>query len=121
MNALKRRLRPTHLPAPEPDLPFAWQDEDGESYWCDGHIEPHRMVLAAVAEHLLCTGSEETVELMFGVDLLMAHAGSTLARDHLAGLIAGVEHLWFVGDDDQRRLVTASHDGAQPVTRMRCW
>jgi hypothetical protein len=98
-------------------------DEDGETYWGSGHVEPHRFVLAAVATHLLDVGAEETCDLLFGADLLMARASYQKSLVNVAALVAQVEHLWhFDLDDELWHPCTPSHPDALPVTRLDiCW
>lgn len=118
MIALLRRLKPRPR-STAVALPFVWQNEDGETFWAVGHVEPAEFLLGLIAEHLLLVGSEETVEVLFGCDLLLARAGHSEARLHMGDLLAGVSHGWIDRDEAEREIaqhVTASHPAAMAVT-----
>lgn len=118
MIAMLRRLRPRPR-STNIALPFVWQNEDGETFWAEGHVDPAEFLLGLIAEHLLAVGCEETVEVLFGVDLLLARAGYAEAKLHMADLLAGVHHGWIDRDEAEREIaqhVTASHPAAMAVT-----
>lgn len=120
MIALLRRLKPSPRSTARP-LPFVWVNEDGETFWAEGHVDARDFLLGLIAEHLLCAGYEETIEILFGCDLLLARAGHSEARRHMAGLLGSVVHDWIDRDEAEHEIaqrVTASHPAAMPVTRL---
>jgi hypothetical protein len=103
-------------------LPEVLQDDDGDFYFGQGHIEPHRFVLAMVQDYFVCVGAREAMEMLFGDDgtIRQRQGISDERKAHAAELIASVEHLWGYEDpiDEERwHWCTASHPDARPYTR----
>jgi hypothetical protein len=107
-------------------IPEPWQDENADSYWAQGHIDPALMVLACLVDTALNVDYAEAFHL---VDLhdRDCYEGNELpdrptqARHGAQRLIDSVEHVWMNPSvDDEEQYLPCDRDDplAVPFTRI---
>lgn len=110
-------------------LPETIENEDGGTYWLEGHVDPARMVLAVVRDTMRNVDAETAMHLLVGGPTRYPRTaapdeGRWTYSDQLStteDLLAAVRHVWMrVDPKDDERMVECrkSTAGAAPWTRL---
>jgi hypothetical protein len=101
-------------------IPEALSEEDGETYFWQGHIDPPLAVLSLIVERALNWDADEAIATLFG-----ARRGApdpwSAAVAHASELVRSVEHYFAreVPGRDTGELCEADDIGAEPWTMLR--
>lgn len=102
-----------------PTLPAVYQDDDGGSYWCEGHVDRREFLLACVVDMVISTGNAEDVRCLLAF-MDIPH-DTEIALNRAALRLREVEHAWckFDPDDDERMIKCEANEyGALACTRI---
>ncbi len=99
-----------------PVIPHAWENEDGGTFWIEGHIDPALAVLAVVVTTMVDVGAHEALSMLFG-DVRDPIDQRTQAN----GVLRSVRHVWMKPDpknDENMLPARADEPGAQAWSRL---
>ncbi|MFP5371894.1 MAG: hypothetical protein ACLGI3_14260 [Actinomycetes bacterium] len=103
------------------------EDEDGETAFAHGHVEPALMVLSAVACHMQMVGADEAMRVLVGGPSRWDPAKKDWRRspeeqvEHANAVLASVRHVWLRQDPDNDEAMlpsTEGEDGAEAWTTV---
>ena len=101
-------------------LPEAISDEDGETYFIQGHVDRWVALLAVAMDLRANTGEVEAGEFLWGTTV-----GWPLHQDldrSVRQRFESVTYVWLNGDDDERMPPVAfTHPHAEPWTMVEVW
>lgn len=106
------------------ELPQVWQDEGGDSYWCEGHPDPTLFALASGPLFSRVSRTQEAGHMLADLFLrapLLSESG-TYQRADIDAPASLIGRPWMrQSPDNEEQLLpcAAGDEGAQPFSRWQ--